>query len=283
MKNCKKWVGLCFLLPSLAGVSVFVLLPFLDVTRRSFLESISGKWVGLKNYKNILQNSAFRLAADNTIRFLCVCIPLLLFLSFFLAYFISKSGRHVRVFKSAFLMPMAIPVASVVLVWKALFHDAGLLNSLFDSLGLGTVHWMRGNLAFCVLSFSYIWKNIGYDMILWLAALDSISPDIYEAARVDGANERQCLLYMTLPNMRPAFVTISVLSFLNAMKAFREAYLVAGNYPDKNIYLLQHLYNNWFLKLSFDKMAAASVVTALAILCFFSILKKASGWRMHSL
>ena len=178
-------------------------------------------------------------------------------------------------FKSAFLLPMAVPAASVVLVWKVLFHSNGLINGLLEGLGMEKAAWMSSDLAFWVLVISYLWKNVGYDMILWLAGLAAIPENIYEAARVDGAGEWQCFTKITLPNLMPSLYTISVLSFLNSFKIFREAWLVAGDYPHQSMYLLQHLYSNWFRELSFDKIAAAAVVNAGVVFLLVLLLKKA--------
>ena len=110
-----------------------------------------------------------------------------------------------------------------------------------------------------MLVFSYIWKNTGYTVVLWLAGILGIPSEYLEAARVDGATERQCFYRIILPNLKGSLYTIVILSFLNSFKIYREAYLVAGAYPQQDMYLLQHLFNNWFVNLDFDKMAAAAV------------------------
>ncbi|MDO4345279.1 MAG: sugar ABC transporter permease [Eubacteriales bacterium] len=275
MRGRKQWEGFFFILPSLTGVLVFIFLPFLDVVRRSFTEVVSGKFVGLKNFETIFANSAFLQASFNTIRFTAVCIPLLVFLSLGTAVLLQGKKRTGSFLKSMFLMPMAIPVASVVLLWKLLFHPKGFLNGFLSMVGLAAVDWMNSEYAFGVLVFSYIWKNLGYDIILWLAGLAAISPDIYEAARVDGAGEWRCFFSITLPNLLPSLYTIAVLSFLNSFKVFREAYLVAGDYPHSSIYMMQHLFNNWFRELSVDKMAAGAVVNAGVILILVLLLQRA--------
>ena len=104
--------------------------------------------------------------------------------------------------------------------------------------------------------------------------VSSISPDLYEAAEMDGAGRMTQFFKITLPLIRPLIFTIVVLSFLNSFKVFREAYLVAGNYPQEDMYLLQHLFNNWFTDLSVDKMAAGSVLLALVITVFVLLLQK---------
>ena len=125
-----------------------------------------------------------------------------------------------------------------------------------------------------MLSACYIWKNLGYDIVLWMAGLAGISENIYEAARVDGAGEWQCFWNITLPSLKTSFYTITVLSFLNSFKVFREAYLVAGDYPHESIYMMQHLFNNWFRNFSFDKMAAAAVLESLVLLTLILLFQK---------
>lgn len=267
--------GIVFLLPDLLGVICFALLPFGQVVLRSFQSAVTAQWVGLKNYKDVLSNTAFRMAAGNTLRFTLVCIPLLVVLSLVLAVLLQKIKFGRNFLKSAFLVPVAVPAASVVLVWKVLFHSNGLINGLIQRTGGEKVAWMTSDFAFWVLVVSYLWKNLGYDMILWMAGLAGISTDIYEAARVDGAGDWKCFTKITLPNLKPSLYTISVLSFLNSFKVFREAWLVAGDYPHQSMYLLQHLYNNWFRELSFDKIAAAAVLNAAVVFVLIMFLKRA--------
>lgn len=277
----RDWTGLWFLLPSLIGVTVFVLVPFADVVRRSFFTAMNGRFVGLANYRALWENQAFRLAAGNTTRFMLTCIPLLIALSLLVAALLSWNQQHTQLLKTTFLLPMAVPVASVVLLWRVMFSQQGLLNGALVSLGViqpeQAVDYMQSGWAFWVLVLSYLWKNLGYDMILWLAGLANIPPSQYEAARVDGAGGWQCFWSITLPNLVPSLFTISVLSFLNAFKVFREAYLIAGDYPHTSMYLLQHLFNNWFVDLDMDKLCAAAVVVAMVIFLLILLLERSWG------
>ena len=267
--------GLWFVLPDLAGVCCFALLPMAEVIRRSFQSAVTSQWMGLKNYREVLGNTAFRLAAANTLKFTAVCIPLLVVCSLLLAVLLQRMKQAGKLLKSAFLLPVAVPAASVVLVWKTLFHSNGLLNGLLEGMGGEKVGWMTTGAAFWVLVLSYLWKNLGYDMVLWMAGLAGIPREIYEAARVDGAGEWKCFTKITLPNLLPSLYTISVLSFLNSFKVFREAWLVAGDYPQQSMYLLQHLYNNWFRESAFDKIAAGSVLTSAVVFGLILLLKRA--------
>ena len=273
-KAHKKWRGFLWILPSFLGVMVFYLLPYADVVRRSLLGAVDSRFVGLGNYKEVLGNTAFLLAVKNTVKFTLLCIPALVFMALACAVLLCRS-KYGGIIKSAFLMPMALPAVSVALVWRLLFHGQGLLNHWLGQFGLPEPDWMNGSSAFWVLVLSYIWKNLGYDIVLWMAGLAGISENIYEAAKVDGAGEWKCFLHITLPNLKPSLYTITVLSFLNSFKVFREAYLVAGDYPHESIYMMQHLFNNWFRNFSFDKMAAAAVLESMVLLGLILLLQKA--------
>ena len=270
----RKWRGLLWILPGFSGVLIFYLLPFGDVVRRSFLGAVDNRFAGIDNYRTIMENGAFLLAVKNTLKFTVICIPVLILTALVCAVVLYRS-RYGGIIKSAFLMPMALPAVSVAVMWRLLFHSQGLVNQWLSHLGVIGKDWMNTEQAFWVLVLSYIWKNLGYDIVLWMAGLAGISENIYEAARVDGAGDWQCFRNITLPNLKSSLYTITVLSFLNSFKVFREAYLVAGDYPHESIYMMQHLFNNWFRTFSFDKMAAAAVLESIVLLGLILLLQKA--------
>lgn len=279
MKKSKAWIY--FLTPSFAGVLIFVLCPFADVIKRSFMTAITGEFIGIRNYQTVFTNNAFLKAVKNTLLFTGVCIPLLVALGLLIALPLART-RQAQTVKSLYLFPMAMPTAAIAIVWKMIFYKQGFLNKyltllitranpdktavIIDYLGTGT--------AFYVLGATYIWKNLGYTIILWLAGIMGVSEDILEAAKVDGAGKVQRLLYVLLPNLKGSMYTIVVLSFLNSFKIYREAYLTAGAYPHESIYMLQHLFNNWFVNLDLDKMAAAAVVCGVVFMGFILILQR---------
>ena len=292
-KNKRGRFFVLFLLPSFAGVTVFVLIPFLDVVKRSFLTAVTGEWTGLNNYNLLVHNQAFRLAIHNTLRFTRVGIPLLVLSGLVIAVLISSlltnrsgAGQNARMieygkgFKYLYLFPMAVPTAVVVLVWKMVFSGHGFLNLGLTKLGgysglweAVTTDYMATGASFYVLVASYLWKNTGYTVVLWLAGIMAVPKELTDAAAVDGANAWKRLWYIILPQLKGTLYTIVILSFLNSFKIFREAYLVAGSYPQQDIYLLQHLFNNWFVNLDFDKMAAAAVCVGGFIFIFTMLLQ----------
>lgn len=207
-----------FLAPSLCGVTLFVLAPFVETVRRSVTDTMGRHFVGLANYTAVLGNDAFRLAVENTVRFIGVCVPLLLALSLALALALRAKGLKntswAEVCRTTFLLPMALPVASLALLWKVLFAQNGLVNGTFGT----HCDFMGTDAAFWVLVGTYLWKNIGYDSILWSSGLDSISTDLYEAAAVDGASGWRQFTAITLPNLLPTLAVTLVLSLLNTFK-----------------------------------------------------------------
>lgn len=279
-RSKKRLSFLFFLLPSLLGVTAFVLLPFLDVIKRSVQTAVTGEFTGLKNYSVIFHNQAFLLAVGNTLRFTFVCIPLLVFVGLLIAFPLS-GFQNAGLIKSVYLFPLAMPTATVVLVWKMVFYRQGFFNLALTKLGEMTGLWgtvavdyLATDASFWVLVASYLWKNTGYTVVLWLAGILAIPNEYIEAAKVDGAGRWRCIRYIILPNLKGSFYTIVILSFLNSFKIYREAYLVAGSYPQEDIYLLQHLFNNWFVNMEFDKMAAAAVCVGTVLLVAILLLQR---------
>lgn len=267
-----------FLLPSLIGVCGFVFVPFLDVIRRSFLKASGHAFVGLANYREVLCNDAFRGAAGNTARFMLVCIPLLIILSLGAAVLIQQSGRYQKLIKTGYLLPMAMPVASAAVCFQMVFDRHGWLNLLVQHFGGNGQDWLETNHAFWVLTVCYVWKNLGYDMVLWLAGLSAIPEEQYEAAAVQGAGRWGKFRYITIPQIKETAFVTALLSFINAFRVFREAYLIAGDYPHDSIYMLQHLFNNWFTYLDIQKMTAAAVMLVIVI---GGVLSVEEFWKNH--
>ena len=226
-RNTEK--GLAFILPSFAGVCIFWLIPYVDVIRRSFCGAVNGEFVGIENYRTIFANKAFRLAAGNTLRFFGVCVPLLVVLSLIIAVLLAGQKRFTQILKSFFLLPMAIPVASVVLLWRLLFDDQGLWNHLLHMLSVQTTDWMNTGASFYVLVISYIWRNLGYDVVLWMAGLSAIPAALYEAAKVDGATRMQLIWNITIPSLLPTYFGLLMLNIANFLSNGMEQYYVFQN------------------------------------------------------
>ena len=128
-------------------------------------------------------------------------------------------------------------------------------------------------MVFLLFVGTFIFKNVGYNMLIWISGLSAIPQEIYDAAKVDGADEFKSIWYITLPNIRRTAFVAAILSMVNSFKIFRELYLITGGYPDMHIYQLQHVFNNWFLKLDISKLTAGAVLTALGFLGMIVIFR----------
>lgn len=273
-----------FLVPSLAGTAVFMGFPFLDAVRRSFQDAMGVRFTGLKNYRAVWNNEAFRLAAGNTARFLALCIPLLMAVSLGLALVITwrrKGAGNLRLVRTTLVLPMVVPVAAMVLIWRILLCPDGILNQALTVVTgrLWETDWAFSGHAFSVLIATYLWKHTGYDMILWLAGLSGIPEELYEAARIDGAGLWQELIYITFPQLGGTAGLVGILSVVNSFRVYREAYLLAGSYPDSSIYLIPHLFAHWFLNLDIQKMTAAAVMMTAVFLLPVAAWKVTGGRR----
>lgn len=256
-----------FIVPGFAGVMIFVVLPLADVFVSSFRRGGQGSFVGLTNYSVVLDNQAFRLAAGNSLLFELVSVPLLIVVSLVVAIEVYEMKGNIV--KFAFLIPLAIPSNSLAVVWKILFAENGIVNGLITKAGGTPISFFTGRAVFRLFVGTFVFKNIGYNMLIWLAGLSAIPTEIYEAARVDGAGRFTRIFKITLPNMERSFFIVAMLSVVNSLKIFREQYLMAGGYPDTTIYQLQHIFNNWFEKLELGKLTAGAVMTAVV---FFGLI-----------
>ncbi len=267
----KKMQGWLYIAPLLLGCLVFYLIPFALVLRCSLFQGAgaAASFVGLSHYQSLLRNETFLLAFGNTLRFLAASLPLIMALSYLVALLLKSHAEKHRFLKSVFLFPYIMPVVGTVLLIDLIFGEAGGLNWLFSLFQIPAADWLSGPAAFWVVVALYLWKNTGYAVILLLAGLVTIPEDQYESADLDGANAWQKFRFITTPQMwYPVFFAL-VFSVINAFKCFREIFLIGGQHPNDNIYMLQHFINNSFENLNYGKLSVSSVLLLLVILIFF--------------
>ncbi len=265
--------GLAFLSPSILGVFLFFLLPFGAVVWYSLIDSpINRSFVFLENYRALLQNRSFLLAAGNTAVFSAVAVPLAVILSLLLALLLESGIPGKSVFRVIFLSPAVVPIASVVLIWQVIFHYQGALNSILVRIGLIRIDWLRSNCNTLVVVILFLWKNLGYNMVLFAAALGNTPKELLEAASIDGAGPLYRFFRIRLRFLSPAILFVTILSLINSFKVFREVWLLAGDYPLEGMYMLQHFINNTFGRLEYGKLTSAAVVMSLAMMAVIGIL-----------
>lgn len=268
-----------FMTPSLLGVMLFVGIPFLEIGRRSVMDARGIQFKGIDNYVQVIQNTAFQRACVNTIRFMAICIPVMIVVSFILAFYVFIYVRKEKknVVKMGYLLPYALPVASFVIVWKLLFDTNGMVNKVMLmgaeilKIESAKIDWMRTNYAFGILCLCYVWRQVGFYMVLWVAGMESMDVSIFEAAKLDGVTRCQLAKDIIFPNLKTTCRMILILALTGCFKCYREAYLVSGDYPHESMYMLQHVFNNWFASLDTQKMSAGAVMMVLLIAGSFSV------------
>lgn len=263
----------CFLAPSFLGVAVFFVVPFGVVVYYSLIQNpVSRAFVGFENYAKLFQNAAFGRAAGNTLIFSALAVPLAVVLPLGLAVALEKKLPMKSALRSALLSPLVVPAASVVLVWQVIFHDNGALNGLLNALGVESVAWLGSGWSYLVIVVLYLWKNLGYNMVLFMAALSNIPREPLEAAAIDGASNAGIFWRLKLRYLAPSGFFVLILSLINSFKIFREIYLLTGDYPYETLYMLQHFMNNTFRSLDYQKLSAAAVVMFLVIIAVIGVL-----------
>ena len=272
-KTANRIWGICFLSPSLIGVSVFFIIPFFVVVYYSVTEGSGQRvFVWFKNYVMLFQNSAFRLAAKNTVTFSLLAVPLAVVLALALAVMLEKRIPGQSFFRTAFLSPMMVPVVSVILVWQIVFNLNGTLNEAIAIWGLDKIDWLSSRYSQVVVAVLFLWKNLGYNMILFMAGLSNIPKEILEAASVDGASDTYQFFHFKLRYLSSTILFVTILSLINSFKVFREVYLLTGDYPYEGLYTLQHFMNNTFHYLDYEKLCSAAVIMAIVIVAIIAVL-----------
>ena len=272
-------LGLCFLAPSLLGVGVFFVVPFGVVVYYSLIDGVGSRnFVFLENFVKLFHNSAFRLAARNTLTFSAMAVPLAVILAILLALMLEAHIPLKSQFRTFFLSPMMVPVASVVLIWQVLFNMNGTVNEFLAVFGADKIDWLQSQYAQIVVLQLFLWKNLGYNMILFMAALANIPTELLEVADVEGASPAYKFFSIKLRYLSPTVLFVTILSLISSFKIFREVYLLAGAYPYEALYTLQHFMNNTFESLDYQKLSAAAVVMALVMVVIIALLFMVEDW-----
>ena len=229
-------------------------------------------FVGFENYVRVFGNAAFRQAAKNTFFFSLIAVPLAVVLSLLLAVVMESKIPFKSKFRTFFLSPMMVPIASVVLIWQVLFHFNGLVNEMTAIFGTQKVDWLKSDKAAIVIVLLFLWKNLGYNMILFMASLSSVPYDLIEVATMEGATPWQVFYHIKLRYLSPTILFVTIMSLINSFKVFREIYLMAGAYPYDSLYMLQHFMNNTFQSLDYQKLSAAAVIMCIAMIIIIGVL-----------
>lgn len=277
-KNREKLTAALFILPSFLGVLIFYIIPYVIC----FVESlfIGNRFVGLDNYIGLFSNYTFTLALRNTGIFTVIAIPLLMTVSFLIALFLCSFEKISTFFRSSILVPVVVPVSSLIVVWQVLFEDNGAVNGLLDSLGLGQAEFLGSWLSMAVVILIFIWKYCGFCVILFTAGLANIPESYIESARLDGANSFQIVTKIKIPNITPTIFFVFLMAMIYSFKIYREVFALFGDYPNEHVYFIQNFVNNNYYNLNYPRLSAAAILLSAFIIAllwiFFRFERKRS-------
>jgi sn-glycerol 3-phosphate transport system permease protein len=262
-----------FLLPSLLLLAVFTLYPMAAsvvlALYRADAAHVEPVWIGLDNFRELFASETFRQVMANTLLFALGTIPLSVGLGLFLAVQLNRKLRSVPLLRAAFFYPTMLPLVSAAAIWTFMYNPHyGLVNKLLQLLGIPPQNWLGSpHLALPAIMLVSVWKDAGYFMIFFLAGLQNLPADVYEAAELDGASRWQQFWRITFPLLAPTTLFVATISFINAFKTADQVFVMTGGGPENaSNLLLYHIYELTFSFLDRGKGAAASVILIVILL-----------------
>lgn len=260
-----------FVLPSLLFLAVFVIYPiisafYLSLHRYNLLEP--PVWDGLNRYRLLVEDPRFFKALGNTFLFAVMTVPVGTAISLLLAVLINQSLRGIYFFRTAYYLPVVTSFVAVSFIWLWIYEPQfGVLNQLLERVGLPTFAWLRDpGTAMLSIAILSVWKNAGYNMIIFLAGLQGIPQYLYEAAEIDGASAVQRFWHVTVPMLSPTTFFVFVVYFIGALQMFTQSWIMTQGGPlDSTLTVVYLIYQNGFEFLKMGSAAAMSVVLFLFI------------------
>ncbi len=262
-----------FLLPGLAGLLIFYGIPFVGGIWYSVTDGkVANEFVGLQNYISVWGNKMFQLGLGNTMELSLICAPLLFLLSFVLAAGLHRIRPAGAFFRSSVLMPYLMPSSAILLIWLLWFNYGGPVNRLIAAMGAARVDWLSGAQLRTPVVLLFLWKNLGFCVVIFMSALQSIPESLYEYATLEGASFMKQTFSITLPLVIPSAFLIAILSFVSAFRIFKEVYFIGGAYPDPPLYTLQNYMNNMYRDLNYQNVTTAAYIFAVIVFVLFGLL-----------
>ena len=269
----KKRLVLPFLLPGLAGILLFYVVPFFGGIWFSLTDgSFENAFVGFRNYENVWQNPMFQLGLKNTMEMSLICAPGLFLIAFAFSTLLNRIRPAGALFRSSVLLPYLMPSSAVLIIWLLWFDYGGPVNRLVTMLGGERVFWMQGEALRTPVILLFMWKNLGFSMIIFLAALQAIPESLYEYATLEGASFLRQTFSITLPMIVPSAFLVFILCWINAFRIFKEVYFIGGAYPEESLYTLQNYMNNMYGKLNYQNVTTAAYSFAVIVFALFGLL-----------
>ncbi len=277
MQTYRKITPYLFLLPAIILLAVFFFIPFFQTIIYSFQDYSNDIYTPvfgtLENYKTLYHSPVFIKSLINTFYFLILTTPFLVVFPLFLAILINQKIRGKTLYKLIIYLPVVVSIVVVAIAFKWLYAPNGLLNYFMEILNLPAISWLSSPRAAMIsVALVTVFKGIGYYMMIYLASLMSVPKELYEAAEIDGANEFQKHMTVTIPHLMPTIALVSTISAISALKVFVEIYVMTKGGPlDSTKTIVYYIYERAFENLDIG-LASAACVVLLIIVMIFSII-----------
>ncbi|MDS0525786.1 sugar ABC transporter permease [Clostridium sp. SHJSY1] len=269
----KNLIAYSFILPNFLGFAIFTLIPMIFALALAFLNwdgSNPITFAGLDNFKHLFEDSTFRMSILNTIYYAIGTVPLTLVASLGIAILLNKKIFARNFFRTIFFFPYVASLIAIAVVWNMIFNPTmGIVNSFLTSIGISNPPgWTSSTTwAMPVIIFVSVWKNMGYYMVIYLAALQGIPSELYEAASLDGASAWQKFKNVTLPMLTPTTFFVSIMLTISCFKVFDFVYMMTQGGPGRStMVLVYHIYNTAFKEFSYGYSSAMSMVLFVIVL-----------------
>ncbi|GAA0590092.1 sugar ABC transporter permease [Virgibacillus siamensis] len=273
-----------FLIPGCTILGAFIFYPMLQAIWLSFTKYnmvTDAEFIGFSNYEKLFNDDLFWQTLINTFTYVIGVVPALVILPIFLAVLVNQKLKGIGFFRSAYYIPVVTSLVVAGIAWDWVYKENGLLNYVLDLLHIinEPVHWLTSTqTAIFAVMVVTVWKGLGYYMIIYLAGLQSIPEDLYEAAEIDGANWWKKITRVTIPMLMPFVLIVTIMSSIAAMKVFEEIYIMTGGGPlHSSETLVLYIYNEAFDRLNMGYASAAGVILFLLTLIFSIINIKFMG------
>jgi fructooligosaccharide transport system permease protein len=285
--------GIILSLPAVIILALFVIYPFLscildsltNLSIRTMLNPSERMFIGLNNYASLFNESSFWLAFRNTFYFVCLVVPAQTLLALFFAVIINGSSMWQRILKFSFFLPVIVSMAVLSIIWALIYNpSAGPLNAVLNLIGISPQPFLNSSeQAMICIAVMSVWQGVGFQMMIYLAGLQTISGDLYEAAKVEGANAIKRFYTITLPLLKNITVFVITITTIFAFKLFVQPHLLTQGGPGgATKTLILRLYDEAFINGDYGKASAISIIFFIILIIVTLILKRLGPREIRS-
>lgn len=286
-KRDERAAAYIFVAPAVILLIAFLVVPMIYTVyfsgfKYQIMRPDAMKFIGFENYQKLFSDKNFWLALKNTVYFTVIVVPCQCVLALALALLVSKKFRGVAVFRTMYFAPQLTSMVVISVLWSVLYNanpNTGLINSILVSLGMSPIKFLSdASTAMNSIIFMSAWQGAGYQMMIFLAGLQGIPRDQYEAASVDGATKFKQFLYITIPGLKGTIKYVIMITMIQAMKLFTQPYIMTQGGPKNSTKtLVYYIYTQGFQKGNFGYACSIAAVFFVIVVCMSMAMKKVTA------